>query len=52
VNNHLARGAGGAPDNLDYFLAGRASGAEYFDLSLRSHLLGPIYLGSATAGTR
>src|SRR6266404_8296685 len=38
-----------APDDLDCFMAGRASGAVHFDLSLSSHLLGPIYLGSATA---
>src|SRR6516225_5334577 len=49
VNDHLTRGARGAPDDLDRLMAGRASGTEHFDLSLRGHLLGPIHLGSATA---
>src|SRR5262249_42434604 len=47
VNGHVTRGAGSAPDDLDCFLAGRASGTEYFDLSLGRHVLGPTYLGSA-----
>src|SRR5262249_58292365 len=49
VNDHLTRGASRAPDELDCFMAGRASGTEHFDLSLGSHLLGPIYFGSARA---
>src|SRR5262249_2790501 len=49
VNDHLARGASRAPDELDGLVAGRASGAEHFDLSRSSHLLGPIYVGSAVA---
>lgn len=49
VNDDLARGASGAPDDLDCFMAGRAPRTVHFDLSLSSHLLGPIYLGAATA---
>src|SRR5262249_39403771 len=49
VDDHLARGAGSASDDLDCLMAGRASGAEHFDLSLCSHLPGPIYLRAATA---
>src|SRR5262245_41230014 len=49
VNDHLARGARRASDELDCLMAGGASGTEHFDLSLRGHLLGPIYLRSATA---
>src|SRR5262245_53120459 len=41
VNDHLARGASSAPDELDGLMAGRASGAEHFDLSGSGHLLGP-----------
>src|SRR5215831_4150356 len=49
VNDHLTRGASRAPDDVDCFMAGRASGTEHFDLSLGGHLLGPISLGSAGA---
>jgi len=49
VNDHLARGASRAPDELDCLVAGRASGTEHFDLSCSSHLLDPIYVGYATA---
>jgi hypothetical protein len=49
VNDHLARGASGVPDDLDCFMAGRASGTEHFDLSLGSHRLDANYAGSATA---
>src|SRR5262249_60065107 len=41
VNDHLTRGASRALDDLDCFLAGRASGTEHFDLSLGSHLSTP-----------
>src|SRR5262249_7358794 len=43
VNDHLARGARRASDELDCLLAGGASGTEHFDLSRSSHRLGPIY---------
>ena len=49
VNDHLARGASRLPDQPDCFMAGRASGAEHFDLSLGSHRLDANYAGSATA---
>src|SRR5262249_7926415 len=49
VNDHLTRGASRAPDDLDCFMAGRATGTEHFDLSGSGHLFGPIHLGSATA---
>src|SRR5262249_23007139 len=49
VNDHLAREASGAPDELDRLVAGRASGAEHFDLSRSGHRLGPIYLGAVLA---
>src|SRR5215813_2950753 len=41
VNDHLTRGARSVPDELDGLMAGRASGAEHFDLSRSSHRLGP-----------
>src|SRR5262249_55422706 len=46
VNDHLTRGASRAPDELDRLMAGRASGAEHFDLSGSGHRPGPIYLGA------
>src|SRR5262245_57571412 len=49
VNDHLARGASSAPDELDGLMAGRASGAEHFDLSSSGHRPGPIYLGAVLA---
>src|SRR5215469_1600352 len=49
VDDHLTRGASRAPDDIDGLMAGRASGTEHFDLSCSSHLLDPIYVGSATA---
>src|SRR5262249_56423689 len=49
VNDHLARGARGAPDELDGLMAGRASGTEHFRLSRSGPLLGPTDLGSARA---
>src|SRR5262245_36679972 len=49
VNDHLAREASSAPDDLDCVMAGRASGTEHFDLSLGSHRVDAIYAGSATA---
>src|SRR5262249_19061490 len=49
VNDHLTRGASRALDDLDCFLAGRASGTEHFDLSLGSHLSTPVCLGSVAA---
>src|SRR5262249_59720659 len=49
VDDHLTRGARSAPDEFDGLVAGRASGAEHFDLSRSSHLLGPIYVASAVA---
>jgi hypothetical protein len=52
VNDHLARGASGAPDDLDCFMAGRASGTVHFDLSLCGHLFDPICLHAQPTSAR
>src|SRR5262249_47885939 len=52
VNDHITRGARSAPNDLDCFVAGRASGTEYFDLSLCGHLLDPHLPGRAATAER
>src|SRR5262249_28393238 len=49
VNDHLARGASRAPDELDGLVADRAAGTEHFDLSGSGHRLDAIHVDSATA---